>query len=203
MWCALQPPRVLVQAMERRGVRPIVTNDAFRTMAEVVAGGSMGGPPGHGSRVTPAPGSNAILVLVEPSRIRGKRAMLTSCRRYASGLKIWVYQARAPVPLRPLDLAQLVPYPKEAAAKSSPDSPADSLAGHRFAPLPSSDGSSRHGRHPALRLAGGEAGVHGGGLQGGGRSADNAGKGADHAPSGLLTDEELAMLLADEDLGAD
>lgn len=183
VWSAQAPPRILIESMRRRGVEPIVRHDAYAAMAEVVVGGSMGAPPGHSLHHPPAPGSNAVLVLVEPARIRGKRAMLTSCRKYASGLRVWVYQARAPIPLRPLDLARLVPPPTDETPATRPE---DSLAGQRFKPMPE---IARHG----LRLAGG------GGVQHGSGSADNDDGPGQGGPSGLLSDEELAMLLADDD----
>ncbi len=171
VWARERPPVALLEGLRRRGVEPRVTHDAFRTMAEVVAGGSM--------ELT-----GAILVLVEPADLRGKRAMLTSCRRYASGLRIWVYQAAAPIQLRPLELTQLVPEPED-----EPE--------HTFGPEPGlgDPGSSRMGGVPSLRLV--EPVEPETQMPVNERPGDTDNQ-ADHRPSGLLTDEELAMLLADD-----
>ncbi|MEM7623814.1 MAG: hypothetical protein AAF235_11510, partial [Planctomycetota bacterium] len=129
VWAKSTPPEALMGAMRRKGVEPRVTPDAFRAMAEVVAGGSL-------------ERTKAILVLVEPSELRGKRAMLISCRRYAPQLRVWVYQAQAPVQLRPLELANLVPEPETAEPE------------HTFGGDPSDGDSSQSsaGRQPSLRL---------------------------------------------------
>ncbi|MEO1584953.1 MAG: hypothetical protein AAFR96_10340 [Planctomycetota bacterium] len=197
--------------MHRRGVEPRITHDAFAAMAEVVEGGSIDL-------------TGSFLVLVEPSELRGKRAMLISCRRYASGLRVWVYQAEAPVPLRPLDLSQLVPEPADAPARSG----SPSIRGESAAPrigTPARGAAAGSGPRPTLRLVEAEepsgnpsashrsgraasgisddrpadslAGVLSSpaGMNQGDADADNPGT---RRPSGLLTDEELAMLLADD-----
>lgn len=182
LWAKDDPPRPLMEAMRRRGVEPRLTHDAFRTMAEVVEGGSLV----H---------SGSILVLVEPSKLRGKKAMLTSCRRYASDLRVWVYQAEAPVQLRPLDLTQLVP-----------ESPEDE--GHSFGSEPglstgvgsgSAQGRSvSHGPRPGsppLRLVDPDPEESLLPMNDQPLHADNPSR---RRPSGLLSDEEIAMLLADD-----
>lgn len=221
MWSAGDPPRGLLKAIRRRGVEPIVTHDAYRTMAELVRGGSM--------RTT---GPAAILLLVEPAGVRGKRAMLTACRKYAPRLRVWVFQALAPTKLRPINLAKLLPdgskaqdthagdrRPSRAVRLSPPDSkpkpptpgpssPEDTLvldhpatrgAGRTGPPL---DAGGRSGTRAArlgetgLRLSGGGSGT---GLHRAGAAADNDPERSAVSPTGLLSDEELAMLLADDD----
>ncbi|MEO0631518.1 MAG: hypothetical protein AAFY46_12460 [Planctomycetota bacterium] len=182
VWAKSRPPEALMAAMRRKGVEPKVTGDAFKAMAEVVTGGSLDR-------------AKAILVLVEPSELRGKRAMLTSCRKYAPTLRVWVYQSQAQVQLRPLELSKLVPEPEEAPAE------------HTFGGDPS---ASTVMRSPSLRLAQGGGSSHRNGESRGpdwrnqdslpgvsaaARAADNP---SGYRPSGLLTDEELAMLLADD-----
>lgn len=163
LWSRGTPPSALISAVRRRNVEPVVTHDAFRTMAELVADGSIDGP-------------TAILVLVEPSRLRGKKSMLGACRRYAPGLRVWVFQSAAPVQLRPVELAMLVPEPTEEPADRVIGSAGDTLV------VPVT---------PALRLAGETHGP----VQPRSSAADNSGE---YQPSGLLSDEELAMLLADD-----
>jgi hypothetical protein len=163
LWSRGTPPPALISAVRRRNVEPVVTHDAFRTMAELVAEGSIEGP-------------TAILVLVEPSRLRGKKAMLGACRRYAPALRVWVFQSAAPVQLRPVELALLVPEPTEEPADRTTGSAGDTLI------VPAI---------PALRLAGETQGP----VQPRSASADNSGE---YPSSGLLSEEELAMLLADD-----
>ncbi|MEO0632320.1 MAG: hypothetical protein AAFY46_16575 [Planctomycetota bacterium] len=137
--------------------------------------------------------------------------MLTSCRRYAPKLRVWVYQAKAPMQLRPLELANLVPEP----ASVEPD--------HTFGGDPSQTAGSPR---PTLRLVEGQtpprtkrrtglraAHLAGESMNGESRvqdwrnqdslpGASAAARATDnpsgYRPSGLLTDEELAMLLADD-----
>jgi hypothetical protein len=174
MWSSGPAPAPLMAAMHRRGVEPRIACDAFSTMAEIVAGGSLA--------VT-----GAILLLVEPAGLRGKRAMLTSCRRYAPGLRVWVYQSKAAVKLRPLDLTRLVPETAEEHAVSAvpPARPAPPKPQPRMDPGDSLVGTTSYEDMPVLKLAGAGANgiAHGEPRRGSG---------------GLLSDEELAMLLADE-----
>ena len=169
-------------AMRRKGVEPRVTADAFRAMAEVVMDGSL-------------ERTKAILVLVEPSELRGKRAMLTSCRRYAPALRVWVYQAKAPVQLRPLELSNLVPEPRDPEPEHSfGGDPSESTIVRapslRLAQSRSSDPRNGESRHPDWRNQDSLPGV-----SAAARATDNP---SGYRPSGLLTDEELAMLLADD-----
>ncbi len=182
VWAKSRPPEALMGAMRRKGVEPRVTGDAFRAMAEVVAGGSLDR-------------AKAILVLVEPSELRGKRAMLTSCRRYAPKLRVWVYQAKAAVQLRPLELANLVPEPRSAEPEHTfGGDPSESAVVRapslRLAQSRSADHRNGESRHPDWRNQDSLPGA-----STASRATDNAGG---YRPSGLLTDEELAMLLADD-----
>lgn len=187
VWAKSQPPEALMGAMRRKGVEPIVTPDAFRAMAEVVQGGSM-------------EQTSAILVLVEPSELRGKKAMLISCRRYAPGLRVWVYQSQAPVQLRPIEIASLVPEPEEAtpehtfggdpSATSPGRTPALRLVEAQTPPKRSRRSSNDESQAPDWRNQDSLPGV-----SAAGRATDNP---SGYRPSGLLTDEELAMLLADD-----
>ncbi|MEM8758276.1 MAG: hypothetical protein AAGF47_10905 [Planctomycetota bacterium] len=188
-----------MDAMRRRGVLPIIAHDPYTAMAGLVAGGSLaaGGP------AAVPPGSNAILLLIEPSHLRGKRALLMSCRRYASGLRVWVYQHKASVQLRPLDLRQLVPGP-DMDGPTQPPPPPNAMP---VAPPPPTPASSSVRSSPGLRLTHEAQAtdslmgtpIHDEAeLQAAADAPDNPGAG-ESGPPGLLTDEELAMLLADDD----
>ncbi|MEL6795889.1 MAG: hypothetical protein AAFO89_03615 [Planctomycetota bacterium] len=198
VWARSTPPAALMGAMRRKGVEPRVTPDAFRAMAEVVRGGSLAK-------------TKAILVLVEPSELRGKRAMLTSCRRYAPKLRVWVYQAKASMQLRPLELASLVPEPKSAEPRHTfGGDPSESSAERRpTLRLVESQTPPKPKRRTGIRAAhlsgesqNGESRVQAWrnqdslpGASAAARATDNP---SGYRPSGLLTDEELAMLLADD-----
>ncbi|MEM9662093.1 MAG: hypothetical protein AAF937_07260 [Planctomycetota bacterium] len=198
VWAKSEPPAALMGAMRRKGVEPRVTPDAFRAMAEVVRGGSLAK-------------AKSILVLVEPSELRGKRAMLTSCRRYAPKLRVWVYQAKASMQLRPLELASLVPEPKtvEADHTFGGDPAQNGPEPRPTLRLVESQTPPRPTRRPGIRAAhlsgesqNGESRVQAWrnqdslpGASAAARASDNP---SGYRPSGLLTDEELAMLLADD-----
>ncbi|HED54772.1 MAG TPA: hypothetical protein ENJ00_11315 [Phycisphaerales bacterium] len=159
LWCAGEVPTELLFSLESRGVGVTICHGAFETMAEICDIGSIGG----------APGGGAILVLVEPAQLRGKRALLTSCKRYAPWLRLWVYQHQAPIKLRPLELSQL--------GLDDPPAPATRPAGS--APIP----RLKLTDEPRLQSEPGRA--------------DNQIEN-DGPPGRLLTDDELGMLLADE-----
>jgi len=161
MWCAGEAPTELLFSLESRGVGVAVCHGAFETMAEICDIGSIGGGPGGG----------AILVLVEPAQLRGKRALLTSCKRYAPWLRLWVYQSKAPTKLRPLELSQL--------GLEDPPPPVQSPKSPSQGPI------------PTLKL------VDQPGLQSQPGRADNQPE-AEGPHTRLLTDDELGMLLADE-----
>lgn len=182
VWAKSRPPEALMGAMRRKGVEPRVTADAFRAMAEVVLGGSL-------------ERTSAILVLVEPSELRGKKAMLTSCRRYAPALRVWVFQAQAPVQLRPLELSNLVPEPEDVQPEHTfgPE-PSESSAG-RLPSLRLVESRNHESRHPDASSADWRNQDSLPGVSAAARATDNH---SGYRPSGLLTDEELAMLLADD-----
>lgn len=177
LWAKDAPPDALLEAMRRRGVEPVVTHNAFQTMAEIVAEGSL-------------ELSGSLVVLVEPSRLRGKKAMLISCRRYAADLRVWVFQAAAPVQLRPLELSQLVPEPEQEVEHTFG---ADPGAGNEAvqAEAPRRPASGSH----ALRLVEPDPEESLLPMNDHPRATDNPGV---RRPAGLLTDEEIAMLLADD-----
>jgi len=173
LWCAADPPADLISSLRGKGVSPIVCTSAFSAMAEICSVGSIGRVPTGG----------AILLVAEPAHVRGKKALLTSCRRYAPWLRLWVFQEDAPIQLRPLDLAQLglddVAQPTDAIPidRQIPENPA--VVVRNSAPL--------------LRLSGEGTMKPKSALEPGGDSGDD-GAGQDR----LLTDEELSMLLSDE-----
>ena len=97
LWCAHEPPRELLTSLNKKGVTPTLCRSAFGAMAEICLMGTIGaGPRGGG-----------ILLISEPAEVRGKRALLTACQRYAPWLRLWVYQHEASIQLRPLDMDQL------------------------------------------------------------------------------------------------
>ena len=173
LWCAADPPAELMSSLRSKGVSPIVCISAFAAMAEICSVGSIGRVPTGG----------AILLVAEPAHIRGKKALLTSCRRYAPWLRLWVYQHDAPVQLRPLDLAQL--------GLEDESQPTDAIPIDRLPPT--NPVVVVRNSAPSLRLSGEGTMKPESALESGGDSGDD-GAGQDR----LLSDEELSMLLSDE-----
>ena len=177
LWCAMSPPRELLTSLTKKGVTPTLCRSAFGAMAEICLMGTIGRGPAGG----------AILLISEPSEVRGKRALLGACQKFAPWLRLWVYQAEAPIQLRPLDIEQL--------GLDDEDGHTDSIPMHSPNRGPGSEVQAKPRRisgpwTPKLSGEGPAAGL------GGSDSSDEDEEG--HRPAGLLTDEELAMLLADD-----
>ncbi len=176
LWCAQTPPRELLTSLTKKGVTPTLCRSAFGAMAEICLMGSIGRGPKGG----------AILLISEPAEVRGKRAVLSSCQKYAPWLRLWVYQSKAPIQLRPLDMHQLGLDDEEGHEDSIPMHSQARRTGAEVQPKPS---RSAGPWTPKLSGEGPE------GLSG----SDSRGEEDDgHRPTGLLTDEELGMLLADD-----
>lgn len=178
--CAGEAPGELIASLRGRGVSPVVCRSAFAAMAEICSVGTIGHVPRGG----------AILLIAEPSQVRGKKALLQSCRKYAPWLRLWVYQHDSAQQLRPFEMSQLG-IEDEAEAGDAAGT-RDTIPMHRpmveTPPRPITGGGP-----PSLRLSGqGSADAPAGG-------AKSRSDGEDDPMGGrLLTDEELSMLLADE-----
>lgn len=173
--CSGEAPGELIASMRTRGVSPIVCRSAFAAMAEICSVGTIGNVPKGG----------AILLIAEPSTVRGKKALLLASKKYAPWLRLWVYQHDASIQLRPLEVSQLGIEEDEEEAQT------DAIPMHR--PSSSTSGPIIRNAPPALRLSGkGQV------------PASNQGENPDEHEEGqpmsgrLLTDEELSMLLSDE-----
>lgn len=158
----------------------MLCRSAFGAMAEVCLMGSIGRGPGGGG----------ILLIAEPAEVRGKRALLSACQRFAPWLRLWVYQSEAPIQLRPLDMHQLG-LDDEEHTDAIPISPPERRSGSEVQPKPRMAPSS-----PWTPRLSGEG--PGGGRGGAGPSDSRSGSKGGHRPAGLLSDEELGMLLSDE-----
>lgn len=180
LWCAHEPPRELLTSLAGKGVSPMLCRSAFGAMAEVCLMGSIG----HG------PGGGGILLIAEPAEVRGKRALLSACQRFAPWLRLWVYQSEAPIQLRPLDMHQLG-LDDEEHTDAIPISAPARRSGAEVQPKPRMAPNS-----PWTPRLSGEG--PGGGRGGAGPSDSRAGSEGGHRPAGLLSDEELGMLLSDE-----
>jgi hypothetical protein len=173
LWCSERPPAELISSLRGKGVSPIICTSAFSAMAEICLNGSIG----------QAPRGGAILLIAEPAHVRGKKALLTSCKKFAPWLRLWVYQHDAPVQLRPLDVTQL--------AIEEASQPTDAIPMHSppaVNPAPVVRNSA-----PSLRLSGEGSMKPESALESKGSSGDDE-QGQDR----LLSDEELSMLLSDE-----
>lgn len=180
LWCANEPPRELLGSLARKGVAPTLCRSAFGAMAEVCLMGSIGQGPGGGG----------ILLIAEPSEVRGKRALLNACQHYAPWLRLWVFQAEAPIQLRPLDMHQLGLDDEEQS-----DAIPISAPPHRGGADIQTKPRKAQGSPWTPRLSGeGPGGGRGGAVS----SDSRAGSEVGHRPAGLLSDEELGMLLSDE-----
>ena len=173
LWCSAEPPAELIASLGAKGVTPIICKSAFAAMAEICSAGTLGG----------APRGGAILLIAEPAHVRGKKALLTSCKKYAPWLRLWVYQHDAPVQLRPLDVAQLA---IEQEAQET-----DAIPMHR--PVEVKPAPVVRNSAPSLRLSGEGTTKPESALESDDASGDD-GPGQDR----LLSDEELSMLLSDE-----
>lgn len=177
--CSGEAPGELIASMRTRGVSPVVCRSAFAAMAEICTVGTIGKVPKGG----------AILLIAEPSSVRGKKALLLSCKKYAPWLRLWVYQHDASIQLRPLEVSQL------GIEDDEEDQPNDAIPMHR----PASRMGSLHNRPiiknapPALRLSGEGEVVN----QNPPETGDEPEEGQPMSGR-LLTDEELSMLLSDE-----
>jgi len=176
LWCAHEPPRELLTSLHKKGVTPTLCRSAFGAMAEICLMGTIGdGPKGGG-----------ILLISEPSDVRGKRALLSTCQRYAPWLRLWVYQAEAPIQLRPLDMEQL--------GLDDGDGPLDTIPMHAAR---RSAGSEMQAK-PRRSSESWTPRLSGEGPRGPGTSDNPADDENGHKPAGLLTDDELSMLLSDD-----
>lgn len=183
LWCAHQPPRELLKSLTNKGVAPMLCRSAFGAMAEICLLGTIGrGPPG-----------GAILLISEPSEVRGKRAVLTACMRYAPWLRLWVYQSEATVQLRPLDINHLVGNTGD--SSDTLHMHAQVLHNPAKALKPRPSGGLRGESSWTLKLTGESANA---GSVAGIRSDSRRDEEESMRPSGLLSDEELGMLLADD-----
>lgn len=161
------PPRVLMDALTRRGVEALLTGDAFEAallLARVLReSGQAGAPP--------------ALILIEPSRHRpaALEDLLRVARRRWPGVALWRYDAAARPPLR-------------AMAAGAAFSDHDASQRGRTNGAPEVVVSPRAGRRPSpeLRLTEDVAPR---------RDEDDQ---PAQAPSALLSEEELAMLLSDD-----
>ncbi|MFI4872240.1 MAG: hypothetical protein ACIARQ_10555 [Phycisphaerales bacterium JB061] len=173
LWCASDPPAELISSLRGKGVSPVICTSAFGAMAEICSCGTIGRSPRGG----------AILLIAEPAHVRGKKALLTSCKKYAPWLRLWVYQHDAPIQLRPLDVAQL--------GIEAEDQPTDAIPMHR--PPAADPAPVVRNSAPSLRLSGEGAAKPDSALESDDDSGDD-GFGQDR----LLSDDELSMLLSDE-----
>ena len=176
LWCAHEPPRELLTSLNRKGVTPTLCRSAFGAMAEICLMGTIGSGPSGGG----------ILLISEPSEVRGKRALLTACQRYAPWLRLWVYQHEAPIQLRPLDKDQL--------GLDDGDNLSDTIPMH----APRRSGGVEVQAKPRRSSESWTPRLSGEGPGGLSRSDNVDDDEIGDKPAGLLTDEELGMLLADE-----
>lgn len=176
LWCAHEPPRELLTSLTKKGVTPTLCRSAFGAMAEICLLGTIGAGPSGGG----------ILLISEPAEVRGKRALLTACQRYAPWLRLWVYQREAPIQLRPLDMDQL--------GLDDGDGPLDTIPMH----APRRSAGSEVQAKPRGSSGSWTPRLSGEGPGGSGTSDNHGDDENGHKPAGLLTDDELSMLLADD-----
>lgn len=167
-------PRALLDALNRRGVRPEPAHDPFGAARMLFTCG--------------ADGARPALIVVEPARQRPGPAedLLRSVRRRLPGTSLWRYDPHARPPLRAL----------AAGTFSDASNPHAHHAGGANGSGPVVVPSGSTSLPPALRLTEalpGEPPSPGALVSNGPRE-----EAAPPQPSALLSEEELAMLLADD-----
>lgn len=195
---AHKPPRPeLVAGFNRPPFRVFKAADPFRAMATICS---------WSEACRPQPGESTILLLVEPSELPDLRAFLDAREHYAAAAEVWVYESAGMTPLRKASAAEVARW-RAAPESSAPPQPVPSV---RTAPSLATPALT-----PALRLAGdgplpperrvepldGETPSPVPDVKPKAPAADAARPSPDTppprpAPATLLTDDELAMLLA-------
>lgn len=188
-------PEELSAALNRRGVSVARVVGAYTALAEACRLG------GRSRTIVAGPGS-AILVLAEPASLGCAATVARAVARYAPHVSIWVYESGANPKLRALVEEDVEAWERVAVRSDKPAMTADR------APAIAAEG-------PRVRVVrgAGRTGAFGGSARAAPvlrltedddvdtarRSAAPAGDTDEEAPRQLLTSEELAMLLADDE----
>ncbi len=196
LWCAsgTKPEPELVDALHRRReVETEVVNSGYEAFAVLCQRAAQ-------AKVT---GDHAVLLLVEPAKLGGAVRVMESAAIYAAASSTWAYDRSSPEKLRGVsidDVAAII-QPKPA-AQAWPGKPTEShtevkvagvITGPRPTPMSTGDSGIISSAKvsidpPQLRLTGGDAVP----------PAQEPDEPTPPPASHLLTDEELAMLLASE-----
>lgn len=176
-------PAELIAELERKRIEHVVCGDAHGAFARLCT---------WGAEARQASGGGVrVLVMIEPGRLVGARALLDAMERFAPDSARWVYQPGANPSLRAL-------VESDVASEAAMAGPATNGAATRreqprieVRPLPAIKPRPIAKGTPALRLTEGDvtrASI--------GNAADER---EDGSPANLLTDEELSMLLGEDE----
>jgi len=182
-------PGALAASLERRRLPWLVVNDGYAALADVLALCRQSERASASASVAPAGGqaanSGPVLVLVEPGRLDLAGLVMDALGRYRPSVAVWRYDARAHPVLARADRRELATVfmrtDTEERVREAGSSPEPAAQGATIGANGSPARSGQAQQPGQARAAGG--------------SADGP------APASLLSDDELAMLLADSPRG--
>lgn len=195
LWCppGAAPEPELVDALQRRReVETEVVNSGYEAFALLC------------QRATQAKttGDHAVLLLVEPARLPGAVRVMESAAIYAAASSTWAYDRASAEKLRGVSIDDIAAISQPKPAQPWPGKPTDAhtevkVAGVITGPKPAAISPGEGGiissarvsiDPPQLRLTGSDEAI----------PTPAPSEPSSTPPSHLLTDEELAMLLASE-----
>jgi len=188
LWHApgMDPPAELLEALARRGVEVTATTSAFGALAEICLFERQATQAGAGPRPT------GVVLLASPDELDDPAALVRAVQSYASGTSCWVFEPGGREPLRAVGRLDMEAW--------SPVVVIDEAISRSLS------GSGRAGRAPGsgasaagLRLSAAAPRTDEGDGEAA-RAADDDERTEPPTPSqSLLTDDELAMLLGDDE----